>query len=581
MKNKLIYLILIIIFVSSPLFASADGGAIRILPDGDWTWADENSQNAFINHQNEIEKLIVVVDIDEQNSDTVWVIPIPGRQEEVEIDVVSGMPIFSGDEVMSKAKLALSDSVKTSFYISVAGQIWPFPFSILTLVSLGGARGGGGEKGISGDLISVGKHIEKKGMVVEVITAKEGRALYNYLSNKGVKIEEGSISALNSYIEKDYVFVVSWLSPSKEDRSNEKQRGIFITFPTQKIYYPLIPTSVYGEKEIPITIRVLGHVKPDIFSEIRSFAEVDYFTERTSQWLNPRCQAGMAQFRTIFEIYYSEHNSYPASLEDLKNDPSLGNDASVLIEDMKKRCPHSPIYYRKNSDEYEMAMLYSEDKVWMIDSSGRSGQENISETMLSPASEFAKFFENKKLGDFEYTKITINAPAQLLKKDLWMEEGRPLKVSLALWVADNPLISTIFIYLLFTLILSFLAGGIAGLIYYHNFKKYALIGLANVFTLLGFILVLRLKRELKSGFVLTFSLIFLFLLAILSFAFLWGDILASLLIFGLLGLLFVVILPWYLIRFIFNKLGFKGDLIKVIILIIFWILIFWLLFILL
>ena len=63
MKNKLIYLILIITFIISPLSASADGGAIRPLPNGDWTWVDENSQQAFINYEEGIERLIIAADI--------------------------------------------------------------------------------------------------------------------------------------------------------------------------------------------------------------------------------------------------------------------------------------------------------------------------------------------------------------------------------------------------------------------------------------------------------------------------------------------------------------------------------------
>ena len=62
------------------------------------------------------------------------------------------------------------------------------------------------------DMISVEAHIEKEGMISQVITAKTAQALYDYLSDKELKIEPGSIPVLDSYIEKEYVFVVSWLS---------------------------------------------------------------------------------------------------------------------------------------------------------------------------------------------------------------------------------------------------------------------------------------------------------------------------------------------------------------------------------
>jgi len=52
-------------------------------------------------------------------------------------------------------------------------------------------------------------HLEKAGMVTEVLTTKTDEALYNYLSEKGLKIEKGTLSVLNQYIGKECSFVVS------------------------------------------------------------------------------------------------------------------------------------------------------------------------------------------------------------------------------------------------------------------------------------------------------------------------------------------------------------------------------------
>lgn len=54
-------------------------------------------------------------------------------------------------------------------------------------------------------------------------------------------------------------------------------RGVFVSFPTDKIYFPLQPTSVYGSETIPITIKVVGFVSPVIFQDIKSYAEVKYY----------------------------------------------------------------------------------------------------------------------------------------------------------------------------------------------------------------------------------------------------------------------------------------------------------------
>ncbi len=66
--------------------------------------------------------------------------------------------------------------------------------------------------------------------------------------------------------------------------------GVFIRFPTEKIYYPLKPTSVYGDTKIPTVIYVMGHVTPELYPEIKTMGirlspktkekQVNYFVER-------------------------------------------------------------------------------------------------------------------------------------------------------------------------------------------------------------------------------------------------------------------------------------------------------------
>ena len=167
-------------------------------------------------------------------------------------------------------------------------------------------------------------------MIAEVITAKDGQAIYNYFSRKGFNIKEGNISELNSYIGKDYSFIVSWIAPGIVNGKTKRRRGIFINFPTSKIYYPLILTSAYGETKMPITIRVLGYVKPEIFSEIKPYTKVGYFTGRTKgcscNARQARCRRDMSQFRSVMELYYDAHNGYPSSLQVLESDKKCGSD---------------------------------------------------------------------------------------------------------------------------------------------------------------------------------------------------------------------------------------------------------------
>jgi len=53
-------------------------------------------------------------------------------------------------------------------------------------------------------------------------------------------------------------------------------RGLYVSFPTNKIYFPLIPTSVYGSEIVPAIIKVIGLVTPDVYDDIKSYTKVTY-----------------------------------------------------------------------------------------------------------------------------------------------------------------------------------------------------------------------------------------------------------------------------------------------------------------
>ncbi len=86
-----------------------------------------------------------------------------------------------------------------------------------------------------------------------------------------------------------YTIVVDYLRQNKDFAYKEiaeeklipqadiEQRGVFVTFPTKNIYFPLIPTSVYGSKIIPAIIKVIGYVSPRIFDDIKTYTNVEYY----------------------------------------------------------------------------------------------------------------------------------------------------------------------------------------------------------------------------------------------------------------------------------------------------------------
>lgn len=137
--------------------------------------------------------------------------------------------------------------------------------------------------------MTVYQHLEKEGMVAEVLSAKSSDALYDYLKNNGLEVEKDSISIFADYIGKDFSFVASWIAPAKSGdpelvgppygiiNTEILTKGILMTFPTSTMFYPLKPGSVYPGEGLPETISVIGYVSPELYESIEDTTDVRYF----------------------------------------------------------------------------------------------------------------------------------------------------------------------------------------------------------------------------------------------------------------------------------------------------------------
>jgi hypothetical protein len=474
-----------------PSSALADGMIIEPYIDN-WRPIDEESQLAAINYQNGIEKMIISVNFNMQDvNEAVWLFPVPSLPTSVVIDVVDEFPQLYGYDIVEKSKSDIDDIVRSIR----STQIYPLffessgrgpPILLPVLESFGATKAATDE----GDVV-IHEHLEKYGITTEIITARTGSALYDYLNEKGLNVEEGSIEVLDSYIGKDYTFVASWVTPPEEEdkvyctdeqrnttvcytlydpvcgsdgntysndciacrnqrvewytqgecinRRYYRQPGIFISFPTDNAYYPLVPTSVYGSKIVPATVYVLGHVTPEFTASVEPFTRVKYYIQ---------------------------------------------------------------------------SVLYAEGLV--------------------------NFFGDMSLTDVKYTKIEIEAPSKYFSEDLWICEDVPVKVLYAsnlYGLVSNH--SLIFTFLLLAA-MSAASGAIAGRLVFGDYEKFAMLGLANIFTVIGLVIAValtdtkkierKLKKQLKKEglmvistdrrklyFLLVFTITFLVLTTVVGY----------------------------------------------------------------
>jgi hypothetical protein len=447
-----------------------------------WDYSDETSQQAFINYQNGLEKMIVGISIGGENKNAVWLFPVPSDPSKVAMDVIDDMPQMSGEEISSKAAISL---LEAQDFLSNT-QIYPALKSIFSgsmnsgfedslsaptagSMSLGLAKGGVNEEAAQ-DVV-VYEHLDKNGMTSEIITAKTADGLSKYFQDKGLKIEKGMIPALDAYIGKNYSFVASWMGSSndnsgafgqafdsafadymnhpllvrlinetgsqyppagktyaqvsipeyvdylksvpgkpaldvlkelaKQDQlltddpsfSDFKQtdaranglKGVSVMFPAKKMFFPLLPTSVYESKVVPATIKVVGFVDPEIYPDIANFTSVNY---------------------------YSDAN-------------------------------------------------------------------------FSGSSSVGSFFSDKD--PKEYTKIEINVPSKYLTQDLWINNRAPLKTVYSSFIGSHKWITAVILLLVFSLLAAFVSGWalLKGLRKHPG--KLALLGAANCFSIIALI----------------------------------------------------------------------------------------------
>jgi len=473
--KKLIALVLLFIMIF-PTSVFADGVIWRYYNNG-LQPLEENEQRVAINYQNGIQKMIIDVNFDMGAQDrAVWVFPVPASPDDVVIDVVTEFPSLYGTDPRVQAKSAIGSILALSTYT----QIYPL-FLVLPFFWFGGVFGTlTGTASMATTAVTNGvtihEQIEKEGITTEIVTAETGDDLYNYLVGKGLNIQKNSISIFDNYIGKKYSFVVSWVTspggtgyttgsscsyqscsysdsqcpgygwdynnggscieqcdytnsqgctgsphgcfcsgtsgcvcsgggiaggsayPVVSPYNSRKQLGIFVTFPTDKIFYPLMPTSIYGSTQIPITIYVLDHVTPEPYDSIKSYVTSDYYV-----------------------------SSY-TSIGDLKS-----------------------------------------------------------------------FYGNMDTRNMKYTEIKIlDAPAKYFKDDLWFSYGAPINVGLAtvIYSAINqqPIIAGIIIIL----IISAMTGALAGYILFRDWKRYALIGLTNIFSIIALAIVVLFSKSESS-----------------------------------------------------------------------------------
>lgn len=296
---------------SLPLFACGCGLVLIASDRSGWAYGEDSSEQSFIHFEKGIEKLIIELDIKNRDTSAVLVIPVPSAPDVVKADVLLEFPRVGGYNVTERARETITDIRD----VLLATQLYPLLRFYIPNPQMSKSIGLTAPGAIPGSLgavsgITVFQHLEKAGMITEVLSASTPDALYEYLTQKGLNVEKNSIPVFRDYISKDFSFVVSWINPKE---NNASARGVFMTFPAKKIFYPLKPGSAYAGSGLDKTVTIVGHVSPDIYSDIKSTTEVKYFYSEENTNDNSSLE-GVFSSKTGFGFTKVIINSAPSQL---------------------------------------------------------------------------------------------------------------------------------------------------------------------------------------------------------------------------------------------------------------------------
>jgi len=258
---------LVVLIVALPASALADGVAYERKAEAEpFRPLHQYEQDALIAHHNGVERMLIAINVEPEGagSDAFWLFPVPGTPETVTVDLVDRFPWLRGKEVLSEARSA----VRTWLWAGRGFVVNPFVAGFL-LPALDSCV-----ERASRDVL-VHAAIEKHGLRAEIITAGSLDELAAYLQAKSVDVPREHLAGFGPYLNGDYVLIATHIvsmDQLREEFGDELEwrrpwrggrwPGVYVTFPTEKPFYPMLPTSAYGDAATLVRITVLGSVEP-------------------------------------------------------------------------------------------------------------------------------------------------------------------------------------------------------------------------------------------------------------------------------------------------------------------------------
>ncbi len=233
----------------------------------------EGEQRVAIIARDGREKMIIAVNLPLEDADNaLWIFPVPSTPAQVKLDFIEQFPRFFGRD----PRPAAADQFYGFGILLRSTQLWLLPIDILFGIP---------------NLLRSGRdfpakaEVSKWGLSAEAVTVKSVEGLAAFLREKKVGIARDQLRSFEPYFSNRYALVVVRIS-SREQLLKEfpdyQQGGsrwpcVLVDFPTERAFYPLRPTSAYGDAMARVRLYVVGYVEPQTHNALGSFLNVGYY----------------------------------------------------------------------------------------------------------------------------------------------------------------------------------------------------------------------------------------------------------------------------------------------------------------
>ncbi len=261
--------------------AWADGGLVIYDPaEKLWRLQTMNEQLCAINYEEGRENMLLSIYMNDLKGEkALWIFPVPASPGGIQVDMFRKFPSFWGRGVEE----VMEDAVGKSFVMMGAVEMFPAAFIMRYYMPrvCGYVKSGDDASGVE-----IHRHVEKFGVTADLVTARDAGGLYAYAGEKGLDLPDDLEERLDAYIGEDYTFCLTWISDLEAFAEETRQESawqdpfnslsVFLSFPAERIFFPMRLTGVYGGTPIPMTVYVLGFVAPEVYPEIANDVRTRY-----------------------------------------------------------------------------------------------------------------------------------------------------------------------------------------------------------------------------------------------------------------------------------------------------------------